>query len=71
MDTVHLGSFLVSGQASMLLLRLAWTMGLGGVALTEGEDNVIWQVFWLILAVGALVMLIPVARQVFKRYDDE
>lgn len=31
----------------------------------------LWQIFWLILAVGALVMLIPVARQVFKRSDDD
>lgn len=33
--------------------------------------TVLWQIFWLILAVGALVMLIPVARQVFKRSDDD
>ncbi len=29
------------------------------------------QIFWLILAVGALVTLIPVARQVFKRSGDD
>lgn len=29
------------------------------------------EIFWLILAIGALVTLIPVARQVFKRSGDD
>ncbi|MBM4522448.1 hypothetical protein GS435_24835 [Rhodococcus hoagii] len=28
------------------------------------------EIFWLILMVGALVMLIPIARQVFRRSDE-
>lgn len=27
------------------------------------------EIFWLILVVGALLMLIPAARQVFRRSD--
>ncbi|CAM3214531.1 Secreted protein with PEP-CTERM sorting signal [Prescottella defluvii] len=29
------------------------------------------EIFWLILMIGALVMLIPVARQAFRRNDDD
>ncbi|MBM4634455.1 hypothetical protein GS482_21110 [Rhodococcus hoagii] len=33
---------------------------------------IVWmEIFWLILMVGALVMLIPIARQVFRRSDDD
>jgi hypothetical protein len=33
---------------------------------------IVWmEIFWLLLLVGALVMLIPVARQVFRRSDDD
>lgn len=70
MDTVHLGPFWFPGAGVPGVRDTGWWEVPGSVE-WKGVNAVIWQIFWLILALGALVMLIPVARQVFKRSDDD
>ncbi|WP_275107009.1 hypothetical protein [Nocardia arthritidis] len=33
-------------------------------------NSTVWQVFSIVLVLGALITIIPLARQVFRRHDD-
>ncbi|MFM1725468.1 hypothetical protein ABEU20_004084 [Rhodococcus sp. PAM 2766] len=49
-----------------------WGTSVSAGAPEEGGWLIVWmEIFWLLLLIGALVTLIPIARQVFRRSDDD